>query len=241
MTRQEGFVCGPMKILAISDIHGNGHVYEWIPALIRDHGIDALVLAGDLVGGHGNDLTIEEAQRRESEQIIKILQSLQIPVSYIMGNDDMVELGYQDALVHPIHFIRRNLQECNFVGYQFSPPFMGGIFEKPENEIGRDLLQIEPLLDDKTVLVTHSPAYGILDVADQEFHVGSPSIAKVIELHPVRAHIHGHIHKCFGREGNHFNVAAGGDFRAMVIDLDNLAHKVVTADKKDRLSGPRYI
>jgi len=43
----------------------------------------------------------------------------------------------------------------------------------------------------------------------------------------VRAHIHGHIHRCFGREGCHFNVAAAGQLRGMVIDLATLKHEVI--------------
>ncbi len=219
-----------MKVLAISDIHGRIDVYEWVRALVRDYEIETSVLAGDLLGGHGEGSTVEEAQRHESKQIIEILQSLQIPVSYIMGNDDMVDLDYRDELIHPIHAARRELGEYNFVGYQYSPPFMGGIFEKPEDEIEKDLFQIEPLLDEMTILVTHSPARGILDLAGSEFHVGSSSIAKTIERRPVRVHVHGHIHKCFGKDGGHFNVASGRHFRGMVVNLDDLAHEIVTSD-----------
>jgi Icc-related predicted phosphoesterase len=82
-------------------------------------------------------------------------------------------------------------------------------------------------LGEKTIFVTHSPAHGVLDRAGSDFHVGSPSISKTVERHAIRAHIHGHIHKCFGREGIHFNVAAGGGFRAMVIELDDLSHEIV--------------
>jgi hypothetical protein len=38
----------------------------------------------------------------------------------------------------------------------------------------------------------------------------------------VRVHVHGHIHRCFGRVDRHFNVASGGMCRAMIIDPETL-------------------
>jgi len=48
-------------------------------------------------------------------------------------------------------------------------------------------------------------------------NVGSPSVLDTMRRKKVRAHIHGHIHKCFGREGIHFNVAsADGSWKVQV-------------------------
>jgi Icc-related predicted phosphoesterase len=99
---------------------------------------------------------------------------------------------------------------------------MGGLFEKPEEEIRNDLLHLFPLVDSKTVLVSHSPAHGVLDLGIMDVHAGSESILNLVQSRSVHAHIHGHIHRSFGRSGRHFNVAAGGRRRAMVIDLDTL-------------------
>jgi Icc-related predicted phosphoesterase len=108
---------------------------------------------------------------------------------------------------------------------------MGGIFEKTEEKIENDLLEIEPLVNRKTVLVTHSPAHGVLDKTASGASVGSQSLLEFIRRTDVKAHIHGHIHKCFGRSGRHFNVASGRAFRAMSIDLDapgEIEHSVIT-------------
>ena len=53
--------------------------------------------------------------------------------------------------------------DFNVVGYQYTLPFMGGINEKPEHEMEKDLLELQNLVDQKTVLVTHGPAHGTLD------------------------------------------------------------------------------
>ena len=83
-------------------------------------------------------------------------------------------------------------------------------------------------MDEATVLVTHSPAAGILDIVGFRGEwAGSPSIGRAVERRNVRAHIHGHIHRRFGRQGRHFNVAASGRTRGMVVDLDTLEHTVI--------------
>jgi Icc-related predicted phosphoesterase len=217
-----------MKILAMSDIHGHFGVYEWMVHLAETNEIDLLVLAGDLLGGHNDELTIEEAQRREAERIVGILQRASVPVVYIMGNDDQVSLEVDDSTIQPIHGRRIEYGHFNFVGYQYSPPFMGGIFEKPEEEMGKDFSALEPLLNEGTVFVTHSPAKGILDWTTLSGHVGSSSIRDAISRNPIRAHVHGHIHGSFGRQGKHFNVASAWQYRGMVIDLNDLSHEVVT-------------
>jgi Icc-related predicted phosphoesterase len=99
---------------------------------------------------------------------------------------------------------------------------MGGVNEKREEAIGDDLMKLRSLVDTRTVFVTHSPAHGVLDTGIQDIPAGSRSIQELIRDCDVRAHIHGHIHSCFGRSGRHFNVASGGQCRAMVIDLETL-------------------
>ena len=224
-------VSSTVRILAMSDIHGHLDIYRWIPKLADAHSVDVVVLAGDLLHGAGDDLTIEEAQRREAREIIGILRSIPRPVLYIMGNDDMIELGYEDETIQSIHGRAIQVGGYQFVGYQYTLPFMGGIFEKTEDKIETDLREIEPLVNRETVLVTHSPAHGVLDKAASGASVGSQSLLEFIRRTDARVHIHGHIHKCFGRSGRHFNVASGRAFRAMSIDLstrNEIKHSVIT-------------
>ena len=216
-----------MRILAMADIHGVHHVYRAIPELAEKHQVEGLVLAGDLLGTPDDLAPIEEAQRRSAREILGILAPLKVPVFYIMGNDDLVELEPASSQIQSIHGRRVDWGPYNLVGYQFSPPFMGGIFEKPEDEIAVDLSGLESLMDSRTVLVTHSPAQGILDRGILDLAAGSPSILAVTAQRAIRAHIHGHTHRCFGREGCHFNVAAAGEIRAMVLDLATMRHEAI--------------
>jgi len=209
-----------VRILAIADIHGVPVIYEWL--VNRAVSADAIILAGDLL-----DADFAPSQQKQAQKIVTLLRESAVPVLYIMGNDDNVSLDYEDRLIMPIHGRRIEIGEYNFVGYQFTPPFVGDAFVKPDDEIAQDLIFLEPLVDERTVLVTHAPAYGSLDLCYEE-NVGSRSIAEFLVRNPVLAHIHGHIHHRFGRDGNHFNVAAAGICRAVLIDLPSLHHEVIT-------------
>ena len=210
-----------MRILSAADIHGVWRVYEWLAELAQ-RDTDVLILAGDLL-----ESNFAAAQRKQARRIVSLLRELPVPVLYLMGNDDNVSLEYEDHKVLSMHGRRIELGGFGFVGYQYSPPFVGDVFVKPESEIEADLKEIEPLLNPQTILVTHTPAFGKADLTFGKEHAGSPSIAALVERRPVLAHVHGHIHESFGRDGNHFNVASAGVCRAMSIDLPSLECQVL--------------
>jgi Icc-related predicted phosphoesterase len=214
-----------MRILAAADTHGVMDVYKWIVESAEEQQADLVLLAGDLFAGD-----LEAGQSKQAQDITTILRKLSKPLFYLMGNDDSVPLDYEDSRIKPLHRRRLDLGGYSFVGYQYSLPFVGGIFEKPESEIEKDVQELEPWLDGMTIFVTHSPAYGALDRTYDGCHVGSRSLAALLNRKPVLAHVHGHIHESFGRDGIHFNVAAAGRRRSFVIDFPSLTHKIVQGD-----------
>jgi uncharacterized protein len=100
-----------MRILAMADIHGSNVVYQHIPRLAEEHRAELLVLAGDLLGARGDPPTIEDAQRASARQILIMLAPLAIPVLYIMGNDDWLELEPTSSQFLSIHGRRLDLGE----------------------------------------------------------------------------------------------------------------------------------
>jgi Icc-related predicted phosphoesterase len=215
-----------MNILAAADLHGRHRWYEALLEIAGALNVQAIVLAGDLLGSEG--LSKEwKAQKRDARKVRDILHRSPVPVLYIMGNDDFVELGPNSPRLLSIHGRRLDLGGFNFLGYQFSLPFMGGVNEKTEEAIAGDLELLAPLADVRTVLVTHGPALGHLDLSMLVTHVGSASILDFVEHAGVRAHLHGHLHENHGRDGRHFNVAALPQGRAMFIDLEQMTHRSV--------------
>jgi Icc-related predicted phosphoesterase len=216
-----------VKVLAAADVHGRQPVYEWLLTTARQHSVETILLAGDLFGCLDGCETPEEAQRHESHTLAAAFEAAGIPVLYIMGNDDLVELESRSESVRSIHGRRLTVGPFHFVGYQYSLPSMGGVNERPEPGIAADLETLTDLVDTDTVFVSHSPALGILDPGIGGSHIGSLSLREFLERHPCRAHIHGHSHEGFGRDGNHFNVACGGHARAMILDLRTMQHQLL--------------
>jgi len=215
-----------MRIIASADIHGIHEVYGWLVDKVAVESPDAVVLAGDLFGWGGDGSTVEEGQATDRLRVLEHMSGIRCPIFYVMGNDDWIELDAPGPLHQSIHGKRVDLGDFSFVGYQFSLPFMGGVFEKPENEIEEDLAQLEAEVDSRTVFVTHGPAHGALDRVYSGEHVGSTSLRDFLDRNAPRVHIHGHIHREFGRAGRHFNVASAGRKRAMLVDLRTMENEV---------------
>jgi len=216
-----------MRVLAAADVHGELSVYEWLADVAHQVEANALILAGDLL-----EFDCEEQQTVQAGRLISSLETGPVPVIYIMGNDDLICLDYESEKIKPLHGRIVRLGQYKFVGYQYSLPFMGGRFEKPEQGIEADMGAIEPLLDETTVFISHSPMYGVLDAISDPTglsggHAGSRSLRSMLDQKSVLAHVHGHVHSSFGRLGKHFNVAAAGSRRAIWFDLPSLVHGIV--------------
>ncbi|HVN82617.1 MAG TPA: metallophosphoesterase [Terriglobia bacterium] len=216
-----------MKILASANVHGHWLIYDWLLTVAHKQRVKAIVLAGDLLGCPDGFDTLEEAQQHEAQLLVELLKKAGVLVLYIMGNDDLVELNSQAGQVQTLQGRRVCVGEFAFVGYQSSLPFMGGTFEKPEAEIKSDLPCLTDLLDARTVFVSHSPAFGILDPGFGETQIGSRSLREFLDANLFLAHIHGHSHAGFGCQGKHLNVASAGQRRGMILDLETLQHQVI--------------
>ena len=215
-----------MRILAVADLHGVPETYEAVPTWAAVHDPDAVVLGGDLLRPLPVGETLEERFRACAAWLSEALDPIRCPVYYIMGNDDMVEWDPPQERFRSIHGRRIEQDGFSFVGYQYSLPFMGGIYEKEEAGIAADLEGLQDLVDSRTVLVTHAPPRGVHH-EESPWPIGSESIAGLIRERCPRVHIHGHTHGHFGRTGIHFDVAAGDAPRGMLIDLEDLTHEVL--------------
>ena len=145
-----------MRVLAAADVHGKWPVYQWLVTVARERHVQAMVLAGDLLGCPDGFDTPQLAQQHEARILVQFLEGARVPVFYIMGNDDLVELNSHSNRVRSLHGQRVRAGQFAFVGYQYSLPFMGGTFEKPEAGIERDLRDLAELVGAETVVVTHT-------------------------------------------------------------------------------------
>jgi Icc-related predicted phosphoesterase len=217
-----------MRLLACADVHGDHEVYSWLAETARRLEPDALVLAGDLLGFPSGYQSWERAQEADARAIVGLLAPAGVAVYFVMGNHDRIMISSNSRTFVSLHERRIELGCYNLVGYAYSVRHSGGLFEKGEAEIAEDVGRLELWLDSNSVLVAHSPAWGILDLGKNGARIGSLSLAALLERRAVRAHVHGHSHEDFGRSDNRFNVACGRRKRAMVLDLESMTHDVVS-------------
>lgn len=214
-----------MKILFGSDFHGLDTAYLNFSHTLAKYDYDIGIISGDL-STYSNDL--EKQERFLKDCITNITNK---PVFFIMGNDD--GLLYNKSWNSKENFInvnqsRINIEEnLNIVGYQYTPTFIGGAFEKNETEIKKDLFSIENLVDNNTILITHGPPKNILDKTFSGENVGSKSLFDFVDKMKPKFHLFGHIHHSFGVYKNFINGSYPVYRKYMFINTDNNTVEII--------------
>jgi len=181
-----------MKILGISDIHGQTANIEKIKDALSE--ADLALLVGDITNFGG---------RVEIDQIVNLLKKINPNILSVSGNCD--NLDVEDYLTE--YQINLNLQiktinQISFVG-------MGGSLTTPFNtpneytdsELSTQLNKIEELIpyDNKFIFVSHQPPYNTAcDKINSGLHVGSQAVRKFIEKKQPIVCFTGHIHESKG-------------------------------------------
>ena len=179
-----------MKILHLSDTHGYHHRLRDLPEA------DAVVHSGDfcMVGS-------------EREAIDFLNWFCDLPYRhkvFICGNHDDCLYGADiSGLDDNVHYLCNSGIEIDGVRFYGVPMFMGDCITDRQ---GRNYAHI---LDDTDVLVTHSPAYGILDF-DDDINYGSEELLEKISSLQLKAHLFGHIHIQHGTVNQHGIIFSNG-------------------------------
>lgn len=157
----------------------------------------------------GNSLSLSEIQSKQKEklkEICRLLQSADIPVFLLIGNDDHIPASdwnkiLKDSGIHNLNSKTHKLDKWHITGFQYVLPTPWNTNnELPEEQLAKRLKTIEEKVGRDTILVTHCPPKYVLDKLTNGLCVGSESIRKLVEdKHPV-FHIFGHIHESFGQE-----------------------------------------
>lgn len=167
-----------MKILHLSDTHGCHRRLRDLP------GADVVVHSGDfcMVGS-------------EQEAIDFLNWFCDLPYRhkiFICGNHDDCLYGANiDGLDDNVHYLCNSAIEIDGLKFYGVPMFMGDCVTDRQN---RNYARIP---SDTDILITHSPAYGILDF-DDNINYGSPELLDKIATLQLRTHLFGHIHAQHG-------------------------------------------
>jgi len=176
-----------MRIYAVADIHAKKHRLDMIRRNIEQFAPDVLIAAGDIANYFNPGPVFQE------------LNSLPVPVLAVRGNTDPRSTNRilkDGSNLYNLHLNPMTVNDIRFVG-------IGGTIPVPfksrlcllENRVVKKL---KACLTPETVLVAHPPPHGILDMVLGRFSAGSTAVFSILEDHPPRLFICGHIHETPG-------------------------------------------
>lgn len=245
-----------MKLLFSSDLHGSDAAYLAFAAALREGEYTLGVLAGDLMTypskseiesariglqktrkneslhGESPALSVIEFALQDKQKYYKdVLKESCKPIFFVMGNDDgILGHGLEWSSENDIQSVNQrsiDYGKYNFVGYHYTNPFVGGTFEKSEKEQVEDFKELESLIDQNTILITHGPSWGILDSPDDGEHVGSRALRELIDRKAPRLHLFGHVHSNFGVKNHAVNASYPHSQKFVSIDVGSLEIRIV--------------
>ena len=185
------------KITFISDTH-NKHKH------LTSKGMGNILGSGDYLV-HAGDCT-SMGSKNEITQFLEWFSNTDFKHKiFIAGNHDFgfeqqtdIAQEYKDMGVIYLFDNDVTIDGIKFYGSPWQPEFHNWAFNLPR---GEELAQKwEQIPNDVDVLITHGPAYGILDYAPIGGHVGCEELyRKIVEVKP-KIHVCGHIHDGYGQK-----------------------------------------
>ena len=184
-----------MKIVAISDIHGQ--LNFTVPEA------DLLLIAGDLCPAyHDSGSSIKLQENWLDTEFRHWLSKQPIKETVVVfGNHGWIgEVAPKRVplLNDNFHYLEDNSIEIlglKIYGTPVQPPFNNWAFNRKEETLQKYWDNIPEGLD---VLLTHCPPYGIMDKTGNSEHIGSKSLLKRIEEVRPTFSVYGHNHSEHG-------------------------------------------
>ena len=244
-----------MKLLFSSDLHGLDTAFLEFAAVLKEGDYSLGALGGDLMtypsrseieqariefqtrdGNHSGEKytkssAIEFALQKKQNYYKSVLKESGKPIVFVMGNDDgIIGSGNEwtgENYIQGVNQRRIDSGKYNLVGYHYTNPFVGGTFEKSEREQIEDFKELEKLIDKNTILITHGPAWRILDSPADGEHVGSRALKELVKRKAPRLHLFGHVHSNFGIKNHAINGSYPRSRKFVSIDVDSLDIRII--------------
>ena len=162
---------------------------EWLPP----HVVDGLVPDADpaLPGAR-----LTQALVVRQGQLRVLLEASGKPIFFVLGNHDVTPWTSSRAMTD-LHGRAVEFEGWRLVGYRWTR------MDRYPHELEADLPALAALVDARTVLVTHSPPWGVLDGRpESRFRFG---LKGLLNLPTPRLHLFGHVHECSGVQGHAVN------------------------------------
>ncbi len=178
-----------VRIYAVADIHGRPERLKQIRDRVKELSPDVVVAAGDITNF------------RSAGRVLAQLDGLPVPVLAIRGNTDRFHvetLFRRFANIFPLHLNPFPIRGIRIAGVSGTAllPFRSFVHYRERPLLGK----LAVLVDQRTVVVTHPPPWGVLDEVLGRFHVGSRRLRETILRSRPPLILFGHIHEGGGRD-----------------------------------------
>lgn len=87
------------------------------------------------------------------------------------------------------------INNLKFYGTPMQPVFYNWAFNRSVEQLK---IAYDAIPDDTDILITHTPPYGIFDMVEEGYHVGSVELMDRIKQLNLKMHCFGHIHESYG-------------------------------------------
>ncbi|KAH9998124.1 Metallo-dependent phosphatase-like protein [Russula compacta] len=175
-----------------------------------------------IAGNH--DLCLDETRVGAKFQYSYVTQE-DVAKARSMMTDHAAEVAGLQYLEHESMELETGDKTWKVYGSPAAPRYMPGSFQYENHAEAEEIYNRIPR--DTEILLTHTPAHGVLDLASRGVHAGCQTLSTTLdELKQCRMHVFGHIHEAHGaiiHEGGErvsVNAAmAGGYGQAVIVDL----------------------
>ena len=191
-----------MRILAVADIHGSQYRLNLVLKNIDRYSPDLIVICGDIT------------QFGPGELAKTLLDQIPVETLTVTGNidSDDVKKGIDDSKAINIEMKKIIKKGIPFVG----------ISGTKTDEF--KFLEGKKMIDNKTVIVSHVPPYGLQDKIFIGLHGGSKELREIIDKYHPRLVLCGHIHEDPGYTENNgsitVNCSMGKRGEGAIIEID---------------------
>ena len=218
-----------MKLLFSSDLHGFEPAFAAFAHTLATGPYEAGVLAGDLLdewlppeqveGLLADDPFVEEAPaarltqalHRRRQELQAILEAAEKPVFFVLGNHDVTPWPDSPFLTN-LHGKVIAWSGLTLAGYRWTR------MDRYPHELEEDVSTLKDLVGPQTILVTHSPPWGVLDaLPGARFRYGLKTLHQIPQ---PQMHLFGHVHECAGVQGHWVNGAWPLSRRFFSIDTE---------------------
>lgn len=162
-----------MKILAVADIHGSQYRLNLVLNNIEKYSPDIVVVCGDIT------------QFGPGEVAKNFLDQIPIETIAVTGNIDSSDVKNSISKSKALLIEEKRIIKNGI-------PFFG------INKLNPDQFKIikkKKLVDEKTILVSHLPPFGIQDKIFLGIHGGSKELREIVDKYKPRLVLCGHIHE----------------------------------------------